>query len=135
MRDFEKSKDMYEYDYTDITRKGDAIIHKDKQAPLYTRYQPYTLSQEKEEKKELDPETLEFKNMGLSQYLRLLSEGKINDKDVDEDELEALKSLSKKYKKKIYYSEPNSDEEDQQNEDDELARHPEYFSLQFSILD
>jgi hypothetical protein len=125
MRDFEKSKDMYEYDYTDITRRGDAIIHKDKQRPLYSRYQPSTLSQEKEEKKEMDPETLEFRNMGLSQYLRLLSEGKIKDNDVGEDELEALKSLTKKYKKKIYYSEPNSDQEDQQNEEDEFARHEE----------
>jgi hypothetical protein len=35
LRDSEHQKDIYEYDYTDITRKGDAIIHKRKESQMY----------------------------------------------------------------------------------------------------
>lgn len=111
MREFDRTKDIYEYDYTDITRKGDAIIQMGKQDPLYSRYQPDTLGPD-DEKMKRDPEVEEIRNMGLSKYLRLLGEGKIDDNAASQEELEALRSLSKKYRNKIYYQDNSDDEQE-----------------------
>ena len=100
MRELEKEQ----FDYTDIMRKGDELIYKDKPRPLYSKYQPSNYHNKYYElTDDLDAQQLEIRNMGLDRYLRLLSEGKINDKDVSEQELNTLRSLSKKYKDKIYY--------------------------------
>lgn len=113
MRDFEQSKDIYEHDHTDITRKGNAIIYQQRHSPMYSKYEPDTLDKTKE-KFTPDPEIEELRNMGLSKYLRLLSEQKIKDDDISQDELSALKSLTKKYKNKIHYRQ-DEDEEDPEN--------------------
>ena len=101
MRELEKEKEQY--DYTDITRKGNELINKDKKRPLYTRYQPSNYHNRYYDlKDDLDKQQIDIRNMGLDRYLRLLSEDKIKDKEVDEEELKALRSLSKKYKERIY---------------------------------
>jgi hypothetical protein len=125
MRDYDQSKDIYEHDHTDITRKGEAIIHQKRHDLMYSKYQPETLD-ETEDKVILDQEVEDIKNMGLSKYLRLISEQKIVDDDISMDELSALKSLRKKYQDKIHYRQT---EQDLDHDDVDEGEGPSKFNI------
>ena len=115
MRDYEQSKDIYEHDHTDITRRGNAIIHKNKQNPFYTKYRPGTIGSL--EKDEVYDENEEIKNMGLSKYLKLLSEDKIKDTNIDSKDIDILKKLAKSYRERIHYEEDKEGDWDRYEEE------------------
>lgn len=71
------------------------------------RHRPIQQNPNAEEDKEPN---YEYEGLGLSKYLRLLSEGKISDKEVDPHDLESLKRLSKHYKFKIHKHDMQNDD-------------------------
>ncbi|CAI2365131.1 unnamed protein product [Moneuplotes crassus] len=112
MRDFDQSKDIHEYDYTDVKRRGDGIIYRNRPQNYYTKYQPNSLNEEEEVEK--------TNKLGLSRYLKLLSEEKIKDNNVSPEDLDALKRLSRKYRDSLHYQEGDELEEREENKRSEI---------------